>query len=103
MWRWFCGGLFVFAMFRCGAAVAGERPVEWGTVIFKPSEAESSVVERFRLQKGAFEWQARRMETVTETIEVWDVTFPSPVKTPEELNNTVHGAYYRSRLPGRRP
>jgi len=40
---------------------------------------------------------------VTETLEVWDVEFPSPMTTAEEANNTVYCEYYRSRLPGRRP
>jgi dienelactone hydrolase len=93
----------ILALSACDRIIADERPIERGTVEFKPSEAENSIAERFQLQAGAFDWQSRRMETVTETIEVWDVTFPSPVKTPEELNNTVHGEYYRSRLPGRRP
>jgi dienelactone hydrolase len=43
------------------------------------------------------------MDTVTDTLEVWQTTFPSPVTTPVEANNTVHAEYYRSRLPGRRP
>jgi dienelactone hydrolase len=50
-----------------------------------------------------FEWQARRMRTVTETLEVWDVTFSSPVTTAVEANNMVHAEYYRSRQPGKRP
>ncbi len=79
------------------------RPVENGTFRFTPMEAESRVPERFRLAPRAFDWQARRMETVTDSLEVWDVTFPSPVKTPEEANNTVHCEFYRSRAVGRRP
>src|SRR6266853_875182 len=66
------------------------RPLERGTVEFTPTAAESSIAERFRLAKQAFAWEARRMQTVTETLEVWDVTFPSPVKTLEEANNTIH-------------
>jgi len=93
----------LIAFILCSRAIAHDRPVEQGTVQFKPSEAESSVAERFRLEEGAFDWQARRMETVTEALEVWDVTFPSPVTTLEEANNTVHCEYYRSRLSGPRP
>jgi dienelactone hydrolase len=43
------------------------------------------------------------MRTVTPTLEVWDVTFPSPVTTPEPANNTVHAEYYRARRAGPRP
>jgi dienelactone hydrolase len=90
-------------LLACRLITASERPVERGVVQFLPSVTESSVAERFRLPASPFEWQARRMETVTESLEVWDVTFPSPVKTPEEANNTVHCEYYRSRLAGPRP
>jgi dienelactone hydrolase len=50
-----------------------------------------------------FEWQATRMQMASPTLEVWDVTFPSPVRTSVEANNTVHAEYYRSRRDGRRP
>jgi len=86
------------------AAIAdGSHSVEHGTVQVVPAASENSIAERFRLAQHNFEWQARRMETVTETLEVWDVTFPSPVKSTEEANNTVHCEYYRSRSGGRRP
>lgn len=88
---------------EAGIAAEVERPSEHGAVQFTPSAEEQHVAERFRLQEHAFIWQARRMETVTETLEVWDVTFPSPVKTAEEANNTVHGEYYRARVGGVRP
>jgi dienelactone hydrolase len=79
------------------------RPTERGTVRFEPTVAEEKVAPRFRLEPHTFDWQARRMQTVTETLEVWDISFPSPVKTPEEPNNTVHCEYYRSRRLGPRP
>jgi dienelactone hydrolase len=79
------------------------RRLERGTVHVVPSPGENSITERFRLPQHNFDWQAQRMETVTETLEVWDVTFPSPVKTAEAANNTVHCEYYRSRAAGRRP
>jgi dienelactone hydrolase len=98
-----CIAVFVLTLSACNLMSGNDRPVDRGTVTFKPSAAENCVAERFRLPEGTFDWQAQRLETVTESLEVWDVTFPSPVKTPEEANNTVHGEYYRSRLPGRRP
>jgi len=80
-----------------------ERPVERGVVEFVPTATESQLAERFRLEQHSFAWEARRMRTVTDNLEVWDVTFPSAVKTPELLNNTVHCEYYRSRQAGSRP
>jgi dienelactone hydrolase len=79
------------------------RPTERGNLAFIPAAAEATVPERFRLPKNHFEWQAARMHTVTDTLEVWDLKFPSPVTTPVEANNTVHAEFYRSRQPGRRP
>jgi len=79
------------------------RPTERGTVRFEPTAAEEKIALRFRQQPHAFDWQARRMQTVTESLEVWDLSFPSPVNTPEESNNTVHCEYYRSRRLGPRP
>lgn len=79
------------------------RPIERGEVRFVPTPAESQVAERFRLAEHTFAWEARRMHTVTQTLEVWDVTFPSPVTTPVAANNTVHCEYYRSRRSGKRP
>jgi dienelactone hydrolase len=96
----------VLALLQLGPTVAisdDDRREEHGTVHFVPAAGESSIAERFRLAQHDFAWQARRMETVTQTLEVWDVTFPSPVKTAEEANNTVHCEYYRSRAGGRRP
>jgi len=72
-------------------------------VAFVPSTEEESVPERFRMVANHFEWRAMRLEAVSETLEVWDVTFPSPVTTPVLANNTVHAEYYRSRREGRRP
>lgn len=74
-----------------------------GTIQFTTTPTEAAVPERFRLAAGSFDWAARRMETVTENVEVWDLTFPSPVVTPVAPNNTVHAEYYRARRAGRRP
>lgn len=74
-----------------------------GVVEPRPSPQEERVPPRFQLPQEAFAWQARRMQTVTPTLEVWNVTFPSPVVTDVPANNTVHAEFYRSRREGRRP
>jgi dienelactone hydrolase len=79
------------------------RPLERGTVEFVPTAAEAQIAERFRVAQHSFTWEARQSLAGTENLEVWDVTFPSPVKTSEKLNNTVHCEYYRSRQSGPRP
>jgi dienelactone hydrolase len=77
--------------------------VEQGEIHFIPTPQEQQTPERFRLTEQSFAWRAQRLMTVTESLEVWDVTFPSPLKTPVEANNTVACEYYRSRQPGKRP
>src|SRR5262245_10721283 len=82
---------------------ADDPLVEQGEVHFAPTAGESRIAERFRLQEHTFAWRAQRLQTITETVEVWDLTFPSPITTPQEPNNTVHAEYYRARRPGPRP
>jgi dienelactone hydrolase len=96
-----CLFVFVIGIFLCSSAsvIAEER----GEVAFVPSADEVRVPERFRMAANHFAWQATRLQLASETLEVWDVTFPSPVRTPVEANNTVHAEYYRSRRSGPRP
>jgi dienelactone hydrolase len=91
------------ALVTVGHAVDDIRPVDRGVVSFALTSEEPLVAERFRLSAHTFAWEAKRMQTVTENLEVWEVTFPSPVHTPVEVNNTVHGEYYRSRRVSRGP
>jgi dienelactone hydrolase len=74
-----------------------------GVTHFVPTASESQVAERFRLAEHQFQWQTKPLWTATENLEAFEVTFPSPVKTPEEPNNTVHCEYYRSLRGGKRP
>jgi dienelactone hydrolase len=85
------------------SSAADQQPAEQGRVQFSPTGAESQIAERFRLQPQAFDWQAKRIHEIENNFEVWDVTFPSPVKTLEENNNTVHCEYFRSLRGGQRP
>ena len=68
-----------------------------------PTPAEPTVAERFRLSDHRFLWEAKRLPTVTASFEIWDVTFPSPVKTTCETNNTVWCEYYQSNRPAKMP
>jgi dienelactone hydrolase len=86
-----------------GAASAVELTPVRGTATFTPTAAESSVPERFRLTPGEFAWQADPLGADSSTVEVWNVTFPSPVVTPHEANNTVHCEYFQPKRAGKRP
>jgi dienelactone hydrolase len=93
------------ALVAKGDIAAAERQVASGRVQFKPlpSDQEASVAERFHLDEHSFEWQARSLGLDSDNFEVWDVTFPSPVTTPHEVNNTVHCEYYQPKVSGERP
>lgn len=68
-----------------------------------PTAAERAVPQRFRLPKHSFDYRAQSLGVAEANFEVWDVTFPSPVVTPHEANNTVHCEYYAPRVAGKRP
>lgn len=98
--------LALSAMLGCLApALAWGEEVLLAAGIVEPRALpqDAQVPPRFQLSPRPFAWQARRMQTVTPTLEVWNVTFPSPVVTEVPANNTVHAEYYRSRGEGRRP
>ncbi len=79
------------------------RPIERGTISFTAASTEPPTADRFRLPSTTFDWQAERISTVSDHFAIWNVTFPSPIKTPEEVNNTVHCEYFQSRQAGKRP
>jgi cephalosporin-C deacetylase-like acetyl esterase len=58
---------------------------------------------RFWLDDHEFEYEMRPQNVDSQRFEVDDVTFPSPVKTKSEANNTVHCEYYRPKVDGKRP
>jgi dienelactone hydrolase len=98
------GMLLLLAVFGQTPLLAEEpRTVERGSTLFTCAPGEPQSAERFLLPAAAFDWQSERASTVSDHFEIWNVTFPSPVKTPEELNNTVHCEYFHARQPGRRP
>ena len=94
----------LFAILAANGVNAGESRIsDRGEVRFVPSQDEGRVAERFRLVEHTFAWQATRLPTVTASFEVWDVTFPSPIQTPQESNNTVWCEYYQSNRAGKKP
>ena len=103
-----CSLLFVFIALvagQCSIAASADRQTASGSVDYRPpaAELEAKVPERFQLAAHSFAWQAKSLGLDSENLEIWDVTFPSPVKTPHEVNNTVHCEYYQPKVAGRRP
>ena len=74
-----------------------------GRVQWTPAADEAAIAAQFRLPAHAFDYSQQPVETFAKSIKIFEVTFPSPVVTPEANNNTVHCEYFRSLAAGRRP
>jgi dienelactone hydrolase len=74
-----------------------------GEVVFEPAGIEQELPELFRLEARRFEFEQTPVRTISKKIAIYDVTFPSPVETPHENNNTVHCEYFRPAAPGKYP
>lgn len=78
--------------------------VRKGEVRFEPAENQDQAVpELFRLPAATFEFTETPQPEWKGEVKVSLVTFPSPVKTPHESNNTVHCEYFRPAKPGKYP
>ncbi len=73
---------------------------ETGTVDFQITPQESQVPQRFRMTNHQFPYTAKN-ERLSDDVRVSKLTFPSPIKTEIEENNTVHGLYFQP--PGNGP
>jgi dienelactone hydrolase len=98
--RWAAALLLYFAPFFQGQPPA-EMKVEKGTVQFVPLDDQKNIPERYRLDKHSFEYEMELKQDLPVTgVEVFHVRFPSPVKSPDPENNTVHAEYYRPKKQG---
>lgn len=83
---------------------AAAEPVASVEVKFASDDAKAGVPEAFRLAPHTFTAQtARKYELPNSGVEVLAVTFPSPVKSADEANNTVHAEYFRPTSAGKHP
>lgn len=84
------------------AADAAAPEPRTGTVRFDPADDEKAgVPELFRLPARAFDYRiGLRFELRHTGVDVYDVTFPSPVESPIPENNTVHAEYFVPKGPG---
>jgi dienelactone hydrolase len=77
---------------------------ETGTFRYTPVADQSTLPERYRLEAREFSYRLTPWRTLPVSGVVMErLTFPSPVASPFEVNNTVHAEYYRSMAPGRLP
>src|SRR5262249_5693642 len=72
-----------------------------GTVAFRPVGDQKEVPERYRLGAHDFDYELRPKRSLPVSgIDVLELRFPSPVKTPHPENHTVHAEHYRPRQDG---
>jgi dienelactone hydrolase len=77
---------------------------ERGEVKFVAADAKNDVPERFRLADHTFPYELSRKYDLTHSgVEVLALTFPSPVTTKHESNNTVHAEFFRPKGATKRP
>jgi dienelactone hydrolase len=86
----------LFVVFLLSApALAEMKPAEAGKVAFKPVGDQADVAERYRLDPLEFAYELKpKRELVVSGIEIYELTFPSPMKTKYPENNTVYAEYY---------
>jgi cephalosporin-C deacetylase-like acetyl esterase len=86
-------------------AFAADDPAETrkGTAHFEPARDEARLPERFRMQAHSIPFEQKPLQTISKVMKISAVTFPSPMVTPHENNNTVHCEYFLPSSPGRKP
>ncbi len=84
-----------------GSLSAFAWEAEQGKTTFRPQSDEQKTPARYRLEPYTFAWEMKpKMELPACGVEIYTLTFPSPVKSPHPENNTVHGEYYRPKGKG---
>jgi dienelactone hydrolase len=75
----------------------GDPPaVERGTTSFTPNGTEKDIPERYRLEPRRFDYVlTKKKDLPLSGVEIYELTFPSPFKSPHPENNTVYAEYYR--------
>lgn len=74
---------------------AEDRPVEKGTIHYKPNDDQKSTPERYRLQEHKFDFEMiKKGDLITCEGTLYHLTFPSPVESAVKENNTVHADFY---------
>jgi dienelactone hydrolase len=88
---------FLFAIVHLAVTAAcGFATEPCGTVHFQPLDDQSNVPERYRLSERTFDYTMKLLRTLPVCgVEIFQITYPSPVTSPTPENNTVYAEYYR--------
>ncbi len=85
-------------------AAAEPKRVEEGTAEFVPLEGPERLPEEYRLDRYRFTYQLKQKYDLPNSgVEVYQLSFPSPVESPYPENNTVYAEYYRPKGAGPYP
>lgn len=82
---------------------AAETEIRTGQVQFVPTDDEPTVPDLFRLEAHKFSFRQEPLPTVSKSMTISELTFPSPIETPHAVNNTVHCEYFRPTSAGKHP
>ena len=94
------GWVCLLGWLMAGSAQAGPA-VEKGSVTFRPVEGGDNCPECYRLGEFRFDYELTpKYDLPHSGVEVYRLTFPSPVKTKYPVNNTVHCEYFRPKGKG---
>ncbi len=82
-------------LLACTVTAAASEP-EKGTVAFEPRGDQKNIPERYRLAAHRFDFTLSKTKDLPVSgFAIHALAFPSPVKCPHPVNNTVHAEYYR--------
>jgi dienelactone hydrolase len=87
----------------CGYETAPDElpKVEVGKLIYRSVGDEAKLPERYQLDNYAFAWKLTpKRDLPASGVEIFMLSFPSPVKSAEPANNTVWAEYYRPKGKG---
>jgi dienelactone hydrolase len=90
------------ALALCAPTVAADG--EHGTLKVPADDPKSGIAERYRMAEYQGDYAlARRYELRFSGVTVYDLTFPSPVKSDVPENNTVYAEFFVPNAPGKHP
>jgi len=90
----------MYSLMLLAALTTGD--VDHGEVRFQPSAVEADVPDGFRLGPAVFTYELEMLRD-SGRFTVAAVRFPSPIVSPDPVNNTVHAEYFRPIAPSPDP
>jgi len=95
------GFIALFVVFIVSGTGFGAMKAESGRAKFEPSAIEKDIPAGYQLKAFDFPFEMKpTRELPVSGVEIFSLTFPSPVKSPFETNNTVHAQYYKPKGDG---